>query len=263
MRARAPGSLTGLYAPPPVDEPAAPSRGASIAIADGVTVEVSAAPETGVTVAGEPVPFEPVERVLAELGATATVSVELGVPLGHGFGASGAATLATALAANGEFGLDFDRDELVDAAHRSELAAGTGQGDVFVQARGGFLWSDGAITRREVDTAIEWTSTGSISTASVLDDEQFLATARRVGASHLAALGDRPTIREFLERSRAYLDENHLATPFATREIERIEAAGGAATMALFGDTVFATDVDGVLPHRTRVANRGARVLDE
>lgn len=263
MRAHAPGSLTGLYAPPPADEPAAPSRGASIAIADGVTVEISAAAETGVAIDGELVSFEPVERVLNELGATATASVELGVPLGHGFGASGAATLAAALAANGQFDLGYARDELVAAAHRAELAAGTGQGDVFVQARGGFLWSEGTITGREVDTAIEWASTGSISTAAVLDDEQFLATARRVGASHLGALGDRPTIREFLERSRAYLDETGLATPFAEREIERVEAAGGVATMALFGNTVFATDVEGVLPHRTHIANRGAQVLDE
>lgn len=263
MRAHAPGSLTGLYAPPPGDEPEAASRGASVAVRDGVTVGVSPADETTVTVDGEPAPFEPVEGMLGELDVDAAVAVEPAVPLGHGFGASGAATLATALAANEVFDLGRDREALVAAAHRAELAAGTGQGDVFVQARGGLLWSgEGDVHRRESDAAIEWASAGPVSTADLLADEAFQATARRVGPAHLDALADRPTVRAFLERSRAYLEETGLATGFVEREVTRVEAAGGAASMALFGNTVFGVGAEGVLANRTAVSNRGARLLD-
>jgi pantoate kinase len=264
MRAHAPGSLTGLYAPPPTDTPEAASRGASVAIEDGVTVEVAPAHATVVTLEGERVDFEPVERLLADLGVTASVSVEPDVPIGHGFGASGAATLATALAADAEFDLGHARDDLVAAAHRAELAAGTGQGDVFIQDRGGLLWSgaDGP-NRRELDGTVGWASGGSIETASVLADENFRMAAARSGPTHLAALDEAPSLRSFVERSRDFLAATDLATPYVAERIERVEAAGGAASMALFGETVFAIGADGVLANRTAVSNVGARILGD
>jgi len=264
MRAHAPGSLTGLYAPPPPDEPDAPSHGASVAIEDGVTVAVEPADETTVRLEGEPTSVEPVAGVLESLGVAATVDLEPDVPLGHGFGASGAATLATALATDAVYDLGRDRDALVTAAHRAELDAGTGQGDVFIQDRGGLLWSGegAAIDRRALEGAIEWESTGPIPTESFLADEEFRATAARVGPAHLDALGDTPTLRAFVERSRAYVAETGLAPASVRKTIERVDAAGGAATMALFGETVFAVDAEGALPHRTAVSNAGARLLE-
>lgn len=264
MRAHAPGSLTGLYAPPPTDTPEAASRGASVAIEDGVTVDIAPADETVVTLESEPVDFEPVERVLAELGVTARVAVEPDVPIGHGFGASGAATLAAALAANAAFDLGVDRDELVAAAHRAELAAGTGQGDVFIQDRGGLLWSgEDEPNRRELDGTVGWASGGSIDTAAVLADEGFRTAAARSGPTHLAALDEAPSLRTFVDRSREFLAAVGLSTPFVTERIEHVEAAGGAASMALFGETVFAIDAAGVLANQTAVSNAGARVLED
>lgn len=262
MRAHAPGSVTGLFAPAPADGGA--SRGASFAIEDGVVVDVTPATETIITVDGEPAPFEPVENVLAELDVTASVDVLPEVPLGHGFGASGAATLATALAANATFDLGESRESILDAAHRAEMQAGTGQGDVFIQERGGLLWSaDGENHRVESNEPVEYATAGGISTAEMLADESFLAAARRSGHRHLDALESPPTLRGLAERSRAYLDETDIGTEFVERKIERVEAAGGAASMALFGETVFGIGVEGILPNRTRVSTEGARVLSD
>lgn len=263
MRAHAPGSLTGLYAPPPPDEPEAPSRGASVAIEDGVTVAIDPADETTVLLEGEPTSVEPVAGVLEALGVTATVRLAPEVPLGHGFGASGAAALATALAADVVLDLGRDRDALVAAAHRAELDAGTGQGDVFIQDRGGFLWTGdgGAINRRAIEADIEWTSAGSISTEALLADRKFGKTAARIGPAHLDALGDSPSLRHFVECSRDYVAATGLATPAVREAIDRVEAAGGAATMALFGETVFAVDAEDVLANRCAVSNTGARCL--
>ena len=55
--------------------------------------------ETTVSLDGESTEFEPVEGVLQRLDVFAEVSLTASVPVGYGFGASGAATLATALAA--------------------------------------------------------------------------------------------------------------------------------------------------------------------
>ena len=257
----APGSVTGLFAPAPPDETA--SRGASFAIADGVTVTVEPAPATTVTIDGEPAAVEPVERVLDLVGVSARVDVQPAIPLGHGFGASGAATLATALAADAATGGDRDRQTLVQAAHEAELAAGTGQGDVFIQDWGGLVWADGEDQHRvEPDAAVEYVSQGRIDTGEMLADEQAMAAARESGSTQLAALGDPPSMRSLAERSRAYLEETGFATPFVADTLERVEAAGGAGSMALFGDAVFAVDVEGVLATRTRVSTTGARLFD-
>ncbi|PSQ10050.1 GHMP kinase [Halobacteriales archaeon QS_5_70_15] len=262
MRAHAPGSVTGLFAP--AAEEGGAAGGASFATRDGVVVEVEPAAETGITVEGERAPFEPVERVLAALEVTASVDVRPEVPLGNGFGTSGAATLATALAANERFDLGRDREALLDAAYDAEVAAGTGESDVIIQDRGGLLWNAGdGVRRSEVVADVEYATAGGIATSEMLSDESFVETASRIGFRELERFDEEPTLRSLAERSRAFLRETGIATPFVEREIERVEAAGGAAGMALFGETVFAVDVDRVLPERTTVSNEGARLLPE
>lgn len=263
MKAYAPGSVTGVFAPAPVngDEP---SRGASVAIADGVSVDVTPAAEITVTVEGESAPFEPIAQVLSNLDVTAAVNVLPQIPLGHGFGASGAATLATALAATAVFDLDKSREEILYAAHCAELAAGTGQGDVFIQNRGGLVWSiSGETHRNATNEPVEYATAGGIDTSEMLADETFMADARQSGTKHLDRLEDPPTVRALAERSRTYLEEIGIATPFVEQTLDRVEAAGGTGSMALFGETVFAVDVDGVLPNRTTIATEGASLVVE
>lgn len=291
MRAYAPGSVTGLYAPPVAEN--GRSRGVSFATEDGILVDLEPATETTVAVDGEPAPFEPVERVLEALSVTAAVSIEPDVPLGCGFGASGAATLATALAANAAVELGRSRGALLEAAHRAEVDAGTGQGDVYIQAQGGLLWSEPDGVGRAVPAeTIEYATVGGIETEKMLADESFLAAANRVGTAQIDALERPPTIAALADRSRRYVEGTDVATPFVERLFERVDDVGGHAGMALFGETVFAVDADGtvadravdvvgdhptncadrptdcadrpdrVIAGRTTVAGEGARVLD-
>ncbi|MDY6779980.1 MAG: sugar kinase, partial [Halobacteria archaeon] len=136
-RAFAPGHITCFFAAAEHDDPLeSGSRGAGIVVEDGVTAEVSSASgdESSVIVDGDDTEFETVERLLDMLDVTARVEVESEIPIGAGFGASGSATLATALAANTEFELGHEREQVVAAAHVAEVKSGTGLGDV-VQAR--------------------------------------------------------------------------------------------------------------------------------
>lgn len=260
MRAHAPGSVTGLFAPPA--EEGGTAGGASFATEDGVAVEVTRDSRTTITVDGEPAPFEPVERVLAALEVTAAVDVRPEVPLGHGFGASGAATLATALAANEEFDLGRDRETLLDAAYDAEVAAGTGESDVVIQDQGGLLWNTGeGVRRNELDVHVEYATVGGIATNEMLADEAFMRTASGVGFEQLAVFDEMPTMRSLAECSLRFVRETGIGTAFVEREIDRVREAGGAAGMALFGETVFAVDVDGVLTERTTISNEGARLL--
>ena len=159
----------------------------SFAIEDGVDVRVEPSADTSIILDEEPTTFEPVENVLCQLDVSAAVSLTASIPVGYGFGASGAATLATALAANNAFDLERSREDLLEAAHRAEIEAETGLGDVFIQDRGGLVWNTGdGPQRSELSVGIEYTAIDGIETSTVLDDEQTLERVREYGQESLS-----------------------------------------------------------------------------
>ncbi|WP_137283572.1 GHMP family kinase ATP-binding protein [Halorussus salinisoli] len=263
MRAFAPGSVTAVFAP---GETSDQSKGASVAIADGVIADVTPADgrdadEPAVTVEGDPTDFEPVELALRKLDVTARADLTAEVPIGRGFGASGAATLATAIAANAEFGLGHSREELVAVAHRAEVEAGTGLGDVFVQNRGGLVVGDGGEPRSfERDAPIEYVSFGPIATEEALADDDLMATIAREGTAALDALPDDPSLADLTGEAWAFAEAIDLPTDEVREAVEAVESAGGTASMAMVGETVFAVGVEGVLPNRTEVCPDGAEL---
>lgn len=265
MRAFAPGSVTGIFAPPPPGSDRRRSRGASFATEDGVVADVRPADETTVRLHGDSTTFEPVEGVIERLGVTAAIDLELSVPIGAGFGSSGAATLATALAANAEFGLGRDREVLLRAAHESEVAAGTGLGDVFIQEAGGLRWSVGEYEMRSAapPDRVEYVSFGGIATRDVLGDAATLDRIRDAGTRALDGLPADPTMREFTAAAWRFAEATGLVTDRVRDAVERLRGAGGEASMAMLGESVFAVGVDGVLPNATQVSPKGARLLDD
>lgn len=275
MRAFAPGSATAVFAPAASGDE---SKGASVAIADGVAADVvangvaadeeqgtpSAASEGLVTVGGEPTDFYPVEIALRELGIAESVRVDLTaeIPIGRGFGASGAATLATVLAANEEFDLGHSREDLLATAHRAEVEAGTGLGDVFVQHLGGLVIGDGENRRRfDRETPIEYSSFGPIATEEALADEDLMATIATEGTAALDALPDAPTLAHLTREAWEFAQAIDLPTPEVREAVSEVEDAGGSASMAMVGETVFGVGVEGVLEHRTEVCPEGAHLL--
>jgi len=258
MRARAPGSVTTLFAP--VDGGA---HGVSFATEDGVVADVTPAAETTVVLDGEPTDFEPVELACEALGVEASVELTAEVPVGHGFGASGAATLATVLAADAAFDLGRDREALLGTAAEAEIAAGTGLGDVYVQDVGGLVWNvGGGRERRERTDPVEYASHGPIATGDVLGDDDAVERVRSAGTDAFAAFDPDDDLASLFERSWRFAEGTGLATDRVRSSVARVAAAGGAATMAMVGETVVATGVEGVLDGRTRITPDGARVLD-
>jgi pantoate kinase len=256
--AYAPGSVTTVFAP---REDGEGSYGVSFAVEDGVRAAVEPAAETSVRLDGEPTDFEPVEGVLDSLGVAATVELDADIPVGRGFGASGAATLATALAADAAFELDLSREAAVDAAHRAEVAAGTGLGDVFVQDRAGLAWNagdGGGRNRVERDDRIEYVSTGGIATESVLGDEASMARVADAGGDALTKFDPEDSLEKWFETAWAFARRTGLPTPAVEAAVGRVADAGGAATMAMVGETVLAAGTEGVLPETTRITNDGA-----
>jgi pantoate kinase len=241
-----PGHVTGFFSAHPDDDPTiAGSRGAGVTVDEGVVVRLE--PGDGLELNGEPATIEAVDRVLGALRATAHVAVETDLPLGAGFGVSGAAALGTALATNAVFARALSENELVTIAHGAEVQAGTGLGDVVGQARGGFpiRLEPGAPAHGAMDglpdrRSIEYVNFGELSTAEILtgDTEELTAAGTRA----LSTLVAEPSVETFMEASRRFAREADLLTSPVEEAIRAVSEAGGEAAMAMLGETVFALD---------------------
>ena len=238
-----PGHVTGFFAPAPHDDPLrAGSRGGGVALTDGVDVTVSEG--SGVTLDGDPVEVESVERVLAALDVDARVDCETPLPLGAGFGVSGAMALGTALAAAAAFDLERSENDLVAVAHRAEVNAGTGLGDVVAQARGGvpLRLEPGGPGYREMDgvpgqSRVEYLPRGELSTADTLaGDTDALAAA---GERALARVRETPTLGTFMTASRSFAEAVDLLGDDLRDVLAAVDDAGGTASMAMLGETAF------------------------
>ncbi|WP_251341353.1 pantoate kinase [Haloplanus halophilus] len=273
-----PGHVTGFFSPYPQDDPErAGSRGAGLTLSDGVRVTVR--PAEGhdaprVDLDGEAMSMAAVETVLSALGVAdrARVVAASDPPIGTGFGVSGAMALGAALAANRAFDCARSTNALVTLAHRAEVVAGTGLGDVVAQARGGvpIRLDPGAPAHGRLDgvpdrTRVEYLSLGDLSTADVLaGDTDRLAAA---GEDALSRLLDRPTLPTLLDESRRFAGETGLVTDRLAEILAAVDEVGGRASMAMLGETVFAlgtglTDA-GYDASVCRTHDAGAHLVDE
>ncbi|MDG5775806.1 pantoate kinase [Haloarculaceae archaeon H-GB1-1] len=246
-RAFVPGHVTGFFSVERADDPTKTgSRGAGLALSDGVTVAVEpTTDESTIWLDGSTIEMDAVETVLDALGVRATVRAETDLPLGSGFGVSGAMALGTALAANEAFGRALSENELVTVAHGAEVQAGSGLGDVVAQSRGGAAIRlepggpqhntlDGIPARRRV----EYCTFGELATADVITgDTETLSAA---GERALSSLVGDPTMETFMTASRRFAREAGILTPGIRSVVEDVADAGGTASMAMLGETVFA-----------------------
>lgn len=265
-----PGHITGFFAVERAPDPLATgSIGAGLALRNGVTVTVTAPGDGTITVDGRERVVEPAERVLGTFDTGVSVAVDTAIPIGTGFGVSGAIALGAAVGANAVTGATRTENELIGTAHRAEVEAGTGMGDVVAQARGGVPIRltpggpehgrlDGIPARRRV----EYVSYDELSTAEVLAGD--IAPINAAGRAALRTVRADPTLDCFMTASRKFAKDADLLTGRVAETIETVEDQGGAASMAMLGQTVFAFDRDlsdaGFDPAVTRIADGSLRI---
>ena len=286
-----PGHVTAFFSAHPADDPAAAgSRGAGVTLTDGVTVRVSAdagdadgGDGTGSrTVDGEPGSIGAVDDVLDELNASgADVAIETDLPIGAGFGVSGAAALGTALAANDALDRGRSENDLVRVAHEAEVSRGTGLGDVVAQARGGVpvRLEPGAPGIGELDgvpatARVEYVTFGELSTEAVLGgDTEALSAA---GEDALDRVRGDPRLPTLMDAAREFAREADLLVPEVAEAVNAVDATGGertegrsddrGAAMAMLGRTVFALGTGlsdtGYDPEVCRIDPAGARLVE-
>ena len=241
-----PGHVTGFFTSNPDPDPTkAGSRGAGIALSEGVTVSVRPSEESRIVLNGHQIEMEAVECVLAALEVRAAVRGVTDLPLGSGFGVSGGMALGCAFAANATLDRRLSENELITIAHGAEVQAGSGLGDVVAQARGGvpIRLEPGGPQVNTIDaiparSRIEYHVIGEIATEEVLGGETERLTA--AGKQALSRVVREPTLSTFMDASREFARESGLLTDPVHEVITDVTKAGGDATMAMLGETVVA-----------------------
>ena len=241
-----PGHVTGFFSVHRTDDPTTTgSRGAGLALSEGVTVRVEPAEAASVWLNGLSIEMPPVERVLSALSAPARVEAETSLPLGSGFGVSGALSLGAALAAADAFDRALSENELVTIAHGAEVTCGTGLGDVVGQARGGApirlepgAPGEGLLDGIPARSRVEYLALGELATEDVITGDTDRLSA--AGADALSRLVEEPTLPRFMYASRRFAREAGVLTERVREVVSDVSEAGGEASMAMLGETVFA-----------------------
>jgi len=182
-------------------------------------------------------------------GLSLLVEHRLQVPLGAGYGASGAGALGLALTLCKALGIRGWRREAVREAHVAEVRNLTGLGDVGAQAWGGMVIGErpgappyGSWRRIPVPRGMKVVSCtlGELSTRKALSDPELRERSRRLGRRALEELLARPTLPTFLRVSSEFAEGLGLMDG-ELREVRDLFLREGAlgATQTMLGRGIF------------------------
>ena len=260
-RAFAPGNISCVFKVIPHADPARMhSLGMGFTVTEGVEVTVSEHHETEVLFNGERINFPTVRAVVNRLTENSkVVGIKIDIisplPLGCGFGLSGAAALATAYALNELLSLCKDPEALAMTAHIAEVENRTGLGDVCSQYHGGCLvkLKEGSPLVADrlpiAEQPIYYRYFGPIQTSEVLGNrEQTIRInhAADVALNTLQTLTDAKPSNElfnacFAVSKQFSVESGLLSDARVIDTIASIEAEGGVASMIMLGNGVFST----------------------
>lgn len=273
-QAFSPSHISGIFV---IDMKKAPahsgSMGCGICLEDGAVTTVKKAEETIVKINGKVTEAQTTLTAIKLLTLQPVlVKTTLSVPVGCGFGASGAGTLSASLALNEVLSLNLTMNRLARAAHVAEVLNQTGLGDVTGETFGGIVIRRKAGLPFDIDkipcggATISWVSFGEISTKFVLSDELKKNNINKAGKLRLKELLKKPTLSNFFQQSSGFAKEIELAGSKVNDAIEAVEAEGGLASQAMLGETVFALNDKGALSefgkvNVSRISNAGAHIL--
>ncbi len=260
-RAFVPGHITGFFRifdghPDPLCNG---SKGAGFSISAGTctTVRISEPidPMISVFYNGKPIDAIVTRTVVRRLmeSHAQTLHVEVthqsDLPIGVGFGASGAGALGTALALSSLIDPDSDYIFPAQQAHIAEVVNHAGLGDVIAQTIGGVEirtreGAPGIGTIQNVDYGMDQTvvlagRTG-LETKSILTDPNSRQQINRCGDSILSELTESPSFEELIHASRTFANEIGLMTPRIRTALGALQSAGfDLSSMVMLGDSVF------------------------
>jgi pantoate kinase len=259
-----PGHISGFFQPFFRDSPERTgSRNFGPCTSLGVWTRVSRGKGVEIYVNGKRAEPEPTLRVV-RMFRVQNVRIEhfCELPIGCGFGVSGAWALGTALALSRFLGLKLPRERLVSMAHVAEVESRTGLGDVGAQNVGGVVLGvrPGAPPYgkwRRIPTRgykLVCAVLGPLETKEFLGDEGFRKKAFRLGGKAMRKVLGKPNLRTAMEASLEFAEGLGLLDSELRELVDLCRKEGAMASQIMLGRAVFSF---------TREPGKLSRVLSE
>ncbi len=229
------------------------SYGLGFTLNEGVIVEAFKAKRSEFVFDNESINFPTVKSVIEKLTKEKLrIYIKSKLPLGCGFGLSGASALATSYAINKLLNLKKSNKELAIIAHIAEVENKTGLGDVINQFYGGFFAkfkpSSYFIVKRiaidKVNVYCRYFS--KIATKSVITNQKLknkinkAATIALKKIEKLLNTNEKMKLQDIIKISKEFAVNSNLLRDKKTIEaIKKIEENNGNASMIMLGKAVF------------------------
>jgi pantoate kinase len=174
------------------------------------------------------------------------VDITSPLPLGFGFGISGASSLAANYSINDYLNLGKSNLELDKIAHYAEIMNKTGLGTVGTESTGGFILKTQPgipvhgkkypLLKRKIFAVI----IDKLETPSVLKDRKKISRVNRAATEsiNLILSLDNPSLSDFLDLSYNFVQKSGLLDYKVDQIIKSIKSAGGHASMSILGRVV-------------------------
>ncbi|MDH5442978.1 MAG: pantoate kinase [Candidatus Hadarchaeaceae archaeon] len=184
------------------------------------------------------------------------------VPIGAGYGASGAGALGAVLALSKALGLRLQRERLATIAHVAEVTCRTGLGDVGAQALGGLViglepgappygrWKQ---IRLPKDVKVVCGTLTGLPTSKLLRRGEFRERSKQLGGLAIKKLLEKPTLQNFMKVSLEFAEELGLLNDELRALIGAVSETGAiGVSQVMLGKAAFALVKDKKLEQVTR-----------
>ena len=255
-----PSHITGFFKI--VDEESEPllkgSMGAGISLSKGVKthmkIKESFSPELEVIVNDKILISTQLTRYMidkllqGDRKYSILVNHEIEVPIGSGFGSSGACILSLALAINEALGIGLSKIKVAQFAHLAEIEYKTGLGTVIAETYGGFevrikagAPGIGKIEQIPVgnDYSVVCLNLSPISTKKVLNDRNLCKCINESSKGLINSLMEKRSPENFMKLSRKFADSINIFTNGIKNVLNEVDLYGFTCSMAMIGESIF------------------------
>ncbi len=237
------------------------SIGAGVSLSSGVKTDVnvtySTRPHSDIklksrfTSSGTPFVSERVISKFQEIVKvpfSVEVTHNIDVPVGSGFGVSGAAALSLAISLNDALGTGLSDLKVAQLAHIVELECKTGVGTVIAEVEGGIELrvkagapGIGKIERIESprDSMVVAVTTGDMLTRTALEDLTIRKSINETSKQFLDLVFRERSLDSILRASRDFGRSLGFLTDDMNRLVDVADASGYVCGIAFFGKTIF------------------------
>ena len=225
------------------------STGVSFTINKGVTASVTEAQQTSICFNVKKINFPTVTSAINSLTSkTLKIRLNSPLPLGCGFGLSGASTLATVFSTNRLLKLGKTKKQLIQIAHIAEVKNKTGLGSVITQVLGGCMvrTTPGVcyivLRLNYIDRKIYTRIINRISTPAILSDQNQLLRINHQTTPSITQINRKVPFEKLIDLSFSFAKKSGLLKNKKMESvIEEVRNKGGHATMAMLGDVIISS----------------------